>query len=75
MAVSTEQKVGLFFLATLILLAVMIELVEDWRPFEDQYQYVSYFNYAVGLKVGDPVRIAGVDVGKVKKISILYHQD
>ena len=50
MAVSTEQKVGLFFLATLILLAVMIELVEDWRPFEDQYAYVSYFNYAVGLK-------------------------
>ena len=74
MAVSTEQKVGLFFLTTLILLAVMIELVEDWRPFEDQYPYVSYFNYAVGLKVGDPVRIAGVDVGKVKKISIEDHQ-
>ena len=74
MAVSTEQKVGLFFLATLILLAVMIELVEDWRPFEDQYPYVSYFNYAVGLKVGDPVRIAGVDVGKVKKISIEDHR-
>lgn len=74
MAVSTEQKVGLFFLATLVLLAVMIELVEDWRPFEDQFSYVSYFNYAVGLKVGDPVRIAGVDVGKVKKISIEDHQ-
>ncbi len=74
MAVSTEQKVGLFFLATLVLLAVMIELVEDWRPFEDQYSYVAYFNYAVGLKVGDPVRIAGVDVGKVKKISIEDHQ-
>lgn len=74
MAVSTEQKVGLFFLTTLILLAVMIELVEDWRPFEDQYAYVSYFNYAVGLKVGDPVRIAGVDVGKVRKISIEDHQ-
>ena len=70
MAVSTEQKVGLFFLATLILLAVMIELVEDWRPFEDQYSYVAYFNYAVGLKVGDPVRIAGVDTGKIKRISI-----
>jgi phospholipid/cholesterol/gamma-HCH transport system substrate-binding protein len=37
MGMSTEQKVGLFFLAALILLAVMIELVEDWRPFEDQY--------------------------------------
>jgi phospholipid/cholesterol/gamma-HCH transport system substrate-binding protein len=74
MAVSTEQKVGLFFLATLILLAVMIELVEDWRPFEDQYAYISYFNYAVGLKVGDPVRIAGVNVGKVRKINIEDHR-
>lgn len=70
MAVSTEQKVGLFFLVTLILLAVMIELVEDWKPFEDQYPYKALFQSSVGLKVGDPVRIAGVDVGKVKKISL-----
>jgi phospholipid/cholesterol/gamma-HCH transport system substrate-binding protein len=74
MAVSTEQKVGLFFLITLILLAFMIELVEDWRPFEEQYPYVSYFSYAVGLKVGDPVRIAGVNVGKVREISIEDHR-
>jgi len=73
MIMSTEQKVGLFFLAALILLAVMIELVEDWRPFEDQYSYLAHFNSAVGLKVGDPVRVAGVDVGKVKKIAIENH--
>ncbi len=70
MAISVEQKVGLFFLATLILLAVMIELVEDWRPFEDQYAYHAYFNSSVGLSAGDPVRIAGVDAGKVRDISI-----
>jgi phospholipid/cholesterol/gamma-HCH transport system substrate-binding protein len=70
MAMSVEQKVGLFFLAALILLAVMIEFVEDWRPFEDQYAYSARFNSSVGLKVGDPVRIAGVDAGKVKKIGI-----
>lgn len=70
MAISVEQRVGLFFLAALILLAVTIELVEDWRPFEDQYAYLAYFNSAVGLKVGDPVRIAGVDVGKIKGIRI-----
>ncbi len=70
MAISVEQKVGLFFLAALILLAVMVELVEDWRPFEDQYSYLAHFNSSVGLKVGDPVRIAGVNAGKVQKISI-----
>ncbi len=70
MAISVEQKVGLFFLAALILLAVMVELVEDWRPFEDQFAYQAYFNSSVGLKVGDPVRIAGVDAGKVVNIGI-----
>ena len=70
MAISVEQKVGLFFLASLILIAVMIEFVEDWRPFEEQYSYIAKFSSAVGLKVGDPVRIAGVNTGKVQKISI-----
>jgi phospholipid/cholesterol/gamma-HCH transport system substrate-binding protein len=70
MTISVEQKVGLFFLAALILLAVMIELVQDWQPFEDQFAYTAQFEAAVGLKVGDPVRIAGVDVGKVTAIGI-----
>lgn len=70
MAMSVEQKVGMFFLATLILLAGMIELVEDWRPFEDQYRYFAYFESSVGLKIGDPVRIAGVDAGKITGIGL-----
>ena len=70
MAVSTEQKVGLFFLVSLLVLGIMIELVEDWRPFEKQYPYRAFFKSAVGLKEGDPVRVAGVDAGKVRKIGI-----
>ncbi len=70
MAVSIEQKVGLFFLLALITLGVMIELVEDWRPFEEQYNYVAFFESAVGMNAGDPVRIAGVEVGKITTIGI-----
>jgi phospholipid/cholesterol/gamma-HCH transport system substrate-binding protein len=70
MAVSVEQRVGLFFLMSMIALGVMIELVEDWRPFEKQLAYRAYFNSSIGLKVGDPVRVAGVSVGKVKQIGI-----
>lgn len=70
MAVSTEQKVGLFFLVSLLVLGILIELVEDWQPFERQYDYRAYFRSAVGLKVGDPVRVAGVDAGKIRKIQI-----
>lgn len=70
MAVTTEQKVGIFFLVALVTLGFMIELVEDWKPFEDQIPYQTYFTSAVGIKVGDPVRIAGVEVGKVEAITI-----
>src|SRR5512139_3175946 len=70
MAVSTEQKVGLFFLVSLIVLGVLIELVEEWRPFEKQYAYRTYFRSAVGLKIGDPVRVAGDDAGKVRNIGL-----
>jgi phospholipid/cholesterol/gamma-HCH transport system substrate-binding protein len=70
MAASTEQKVGLFFLLALIMLGVMIELVEDWQPFETQYDYVALFESSVGLNAGDPVRVAGVEVGKVRTIGI-----
>ncbi len=70
MKINTEQKVGLFFIVALIVLAVMIELVEDWQPFATQKHYHTYFTSAVGLKVGDPVRMAGVEVGKIEQITI-----
>lgn len=70
MELSIEKRVGIFFLLTLVTLGVMIELVEDWDPFERRLNYATYFNAAVGIRVGDPVRMAGVDVGKVQDIRI-----
>lgn len=70
LSMSTEQKVGMFFLMALIALGVMIELVEDWRPFEVRNEYQTYFKSAIGIQPGDPVRQAGVGVGKIKGITI-----
>ena len=70
MGLSIEKKVGGFFLIALFSLGVFIELVEDWNPFIGQRDYFTYFSSAVGIKLGDPVRIAGVEVGKVKSIAI-----
>jgi phospholipid/cholesterol/gamma-HCH transport system substrate-binding protein len=70
MTMTTEQKVGLFFLTALVILAVIIELVENWDPFRKQYAYYTHFKSAIGLKVGDPVRMAGVEVGKIERIGI-----
>jgi phospholipid/cholesterol/gamma-HCH transport system substrate-binding protein len=70
MALSTEKKVGIFFLLSLVALGGLIELVEDWRPFQARNAYHTYFNSAVGIRKGDPVRLAGVEAGKVQEISI-----
>ncbi|MDF1580411.1 MAG: MlaD family protein [Desulfuromonadales bacterium] len=67
---SIEKQVGLFFLASLILLGILIELSEDWRPFEQRLHYHANFDSAIGISVGDPVRMAGVEVGKITAISI-----
>lgn len=67
---SVEKRVGLFFLVTLIALGGLIELVEDWHPFEEEYAYVAYFDSVVGISAGDPVRIAGVQFGKVTAITL-----
>lgn len=70
MALTTEKKVGIFFMAGLTLLAVMLELGERWNPFEKNLHYMTYLASTTGLKLGDPVRLAGVEVGKITKIGI-----
>jgi phospholipid/cholesterol/gamma-HCH transport system substrate-binding protein len=71
MALSVEKKVGMFFVFGLIILGVLLEVGEKWSPFEKNIPYKTYLTSITGLKVGDPVRLAGVDVGKITKISIL----
>ncbi|RNC67891.1 MAG: MCE family protein [Desulfuromonadales bacterium] len=70
MGFSTEKKVGFFFIAGLVLLGVMLELGEKWNPFEKSLRYKTYLTSTTGLKLGDPVRLAGVEVGKITKIGI-----
>lgn len=71
MALSVEKKVGFFFIFGLVVLGVMLEVGEKWNPFEKKIMYKTYLTSITGLKVGDPVRLAGVDVGKITQITIL----
>jgi phospholipid/cholesterol/gamma-HCH transport system substrate-binding protein len=70
MAKSLERKVGFFFLVCIVVLSIMLEIGEKWNPFEKQSRYRTYLSSITGLKVGDPVRLAGVDVGRIEDISI-----
>lgn len=71
MAITLEKKVGFFFLVCMILLGAMLEIGEKWNPFEQKIKYHTFLSSVTGLKIGDPVRLAGLDVGKIDEIAIV----
>lgn len=70
MAMTVERKVGFFFMLSLIVLGVMVETGEKWNPFKKKVPYKTFLSSVTGLKVGDPVKLVGVDVGKIKQVKI-----
>jgi len=70
MSYTIERKVGLFFMIGLILLGLMLEVGEKWNPFERKITYNTFLTTVTGLKIGDPVRLAGVDVGRITNIKV-----
>lgn len=70
MKFSTEKKVGFFFIASLIILGALLEVGEKWNPFEKSIRYKTYLSNVTGLKLGDPVRLVGVDVGRIKEVNV-----
>lgn len=67
-----EFKVGLFMLFSLTALIIFIFSVSDSSVFEKGKPIRVVFGFANGLKKNAPVRIAGVDEGIVKNISLFF---
>ncbi len=70
-----EIRVGVFVFLGILVLATVIFSIRDFHIFREGYHIKILFNYAGGIKVGAPVRVAGVDVGAIKDIRILNRQD
>ncbi|BBB91548.1 MAG TPA: MlaD family protein [Methylomusa anaerophila] len=68
---NTEAKVGAITLTGLVLLAVMILFLGGISIGEKGYPVYAVFSQVNGLKPGNLVRYAGVDVGKVQAVEIL----
>jgi len=71
MGLSPEKRVGLFFALGLLILLVVIEMVGREGLFRRGYHLRAKFDRVTGLRVGDPVRLAGVDVGTVSDLETL----
>jgi phospholipid/cholesterol/gamma-HCH transport system substrate-binding protein len=65
----TPLKAGL--LAGVVILVFSFFGFSRYNPFADQYQFTATFESANNLQPKSPVRVAGVDVGKVKKVEPL----
>lgn len=66
-----ELKVGIFVFFGLIVLTVLVLLIGDFKTWSSGYKANFLFSFVNGIKIGAPVRFAGVDVGEVKTIDFI----
>lgn len=66
-----ELKVGIFVFVGLVILTVFIFSVGGIKTWSSGYDVNFIFHFVNGVKLGAPVRFAGVDVGQVKAIKLL----
>ena len=67
-----ELKVGIFVFTGLIILVIFILSIGGFKTWSSGYRINLNFNFVNGVKIGAPVRFAGVDVGEVKKINLQF---
>ncbi|MFA5276566.1 MAG: MlaD family protein [Candidatus Omnitrophota bacterium] len=65
-----ELKVGIFVFFGLILLVIFILSIGGFKTWSSGYNIKFAFSFINGVKIGAPVRFAGLDVGLVKRIDL-----
>ena len=67
-----ELKVGAFVLAGVVIMVVFVLLIGNFKTWGSSQRINFIFNFVNGVKVGAPIRFAGVDVGEVKNIQFFF---
>ena len=65
-----ETRLGIFVALAVIAAVLIFETVGGLERFESGYRLNALFSGVQDLKVGDRVKIAGVEVGRVEKITL-----
>ena len=69
-----ELKVGSFVLMAALALTFFIISISDLSIFEKGRHIQVVFGFASGLREAAPVRLAGVEVGLVKKLQVFVDE-
>ncbi|HOU36320.1 MAG TPA: MlaD family protein [Candidatus Omnitrophota bacterium] len=67
-----EMRVGMFVFAGMVVLMIFVLYIGDFKNTLSTYRVNFTFNFINGVKVGSPVRFAGVDVGEIKAIEFFF---
>lgn len=65
-----ETRLGLFIALAMIAGFLILQVIGDLNFFKPAFHIHARFNGIQELKVGDPVKMAGVPIGKVEKIRL-----
>jgi len=63
-----ETRLGLFIALAFVAAIILFEMIGSLDLFSGGYRLQARFSNAQELKEGDPVKMAGVDIGRVEKI-------
>ncbi|GAB5519386.1 MAG: MlaD family protein [Rhodothermales bacterium] len=67
---SNELKVGIAIVAAVVVFVLGVRYFQDVPLFRGTYDLNSSFESAGGLIAGNPVRVSGVGVGKVREVKL-----
>ncbi len=67
---SLETRLGMFFAVVVIAAFILFELLGGGAIFKRGVDFRAQFSSAKDLKVGDPVKLAGVPVGRVRLVAV-----
>ena len=67
---SLETRLGVFVVFVVIAAVVLVETLNGWQFYQHGYRISALFDTVQELKVGDSVKMAGVEVGRVEKIAL-----
>jgi phospholipid/cholesterol/gamma-HCH transport system substrate-binding protein len=68
----SEWRLGLFIACGIVIFGALIFTISNINLFQKGYDLKVLFNFANGIDNGAPVRLAGVKVGEVKSVKIIY---
>ncbi|MBM3255516.1 MAG: MCE family protein [Candidatus Omnitrophica bacterium] len=67
-----EMKVGIFVFFGIVILVVVVLSIGGFKSWSSGRLVKFNFNFINGVKIGAPVRFAGMDVGQVKRINLIF---